>query len=307
MRFILVFVLLIFAPHFGFSNSEFGQSDAAYENWESTVTRAESVLLAGRASEKSLEILRDEIRNWRSVFKTSIGINSDRISLVQTQFNALPPAPDDGSEDPLKVRGSELKDLLNELKTPGLRANDAFVQADTLIAEIDSLLRARQTDALLTSVESPLRPSIWAQALSQSFSALFAPIRELRSLEISDAQKTNFEIQAINIFALVFGALASWFVGLKLTNSVDGFANRTPAKRLGVVRLPISLLEFSFKFVSILLIVRALHLSGLVGLKGSLFLDQLPYFSAVLLFALWLPKQLFSGDVGFLSSLNLSN
>ena len=243
----------------------------AYENWESTVTRAESVLLAGRASEKSLEILRDEIRNWRSVFKTSIGINSDRISLIQTQFNALPPAPDDGSEDPLKVRRNELKNLLNELKTPGLRANDAFIQADTLINEIDSLLRARQTDALLTSVESPLRPSIWAQALSQSFSALFAPIREFRSLEISDAQKTNFEIQAINIFALVFGALASWFVGLKLMNSVESFANKTPAKRLGVVRLPISLLEFSFKFVSILLIVRALHLSGLVGLKGSLF------------------------------------
>ena len=168
-------------------------------------------------------------------------------------------------------------------------------------------MRARQTDALLTSVESPLRPSIWAQAVSQSFSALFAPVREFRSLEISDAQKTNFKIQAINIIALVFGAVVSWFVGLKVTNSVDSFANKTPAKRLGVVRLPISLLELSFKFVSILLIVRALHLSGLVGLKGSLFLDQLPYFSAILLFALWIPKQLFSGDVGFLSSLNLSN
>ena len=135
MRFILVFVLLIFAPQSGFSNSEVGQSDVAYENWESTVTRAESVLLAGRASEKSLEILRNEIRNWRSVFKTSTGINSDRISLIQTQFNALPPAPDDGSEDPLKDRRNELKSLLNELKTPGLRANDAFIQADTLITE----------------------------------------------------------------------------------------------------------------------------------------------------------------------------
>ena len=307
MRFILVFVLLIFAPHFGFPNSEVGQSDVAYENWESTVTRAESVLLAGRASEKSLEILRNEIRNWRSVFKTSTGINSDRISLIQTQFNALPPAPDDDSEDPLKDRRNELKNLLNELKTPGLRANDAFIQADTLITEIDSLLRARQTDALLTSVESPLRPSIWAQAVAQSFSALFAPVREFRSLEISDAQKTNFKIQAINIFALVFGAVVSWFVGLKVTNSIDSFAIKTPTKRLGVVRLPISLLELSFKFVSIILLVRALHLSGLVGLKGSLFLDQLPYFSAILLFALWIPKQLFSGDVGFLSSLKLSN
>ena len=306
MRFILVFILLTLTPHFCFSSSEAVQSDFAYENWESTVSRAESVLLAGRASEKSLEILRDEIRNWRSNFKTSTGINSDRISLIQTQFNALPPAPDDGSEDPLNVRRNELKNLINELKTPGLRANDAFIQADTLISEIDLLLRSRQTDALLKSVESPLRPSIWVTAILQSLNALFAPIREFRLIEISDVQKTNFKIQAVSIFALVFAAVASWFVGLKITKSADTIANKTSAKRLGVVKLPISLLDLIFKFVSILLIIRALHLSGLVGLKGSLFLDQLPYFSALLLFALWIPKQLFSGDVGFLSSLNLS-
>ena len=306
MRFILVFILLTLTPHFCFSSSEAVQSDFAYENWESTVSRAESVLLAGRASEKSLEILRDEIRNWRSNFKTSTGINSDRISLIQTQFNALPPAPDDGSEDPLNVRRNELKILINELKTPSLRASDAFIQADTLISEIDLLLRSRQTDALLKSVESPLRPSIWVTAILQSLNALFAPIREFRLIEISDVQKTNFKIQAVSIFALVFAAVASWFVGLKITKSADTIANKTPAKRLGVVKLPISLLDLIFKFVSILLIIRALHLSGLVGLKGSLFLDQLPYFSALLLFALWIPKQLFSGDVGFLSSLNLN-
>ena len=306
MRFILVFILLTLTPHFCFSSSEVVQSDFAYENWESTVSRAESVLFAGRASEKSLEILRDEIRNWRSIFKTSTGINSDRISLIQTQFNALPPTPDDGSEDPLNVRRNELKNLINELKIPGLRANDAFIQADTLISEIDLLLRSRQTDALLKSVESPLRPNIWATAILQSLNALLAPIREFRLIEISDVQKTNFKIQAVSIFALVFAAVASWFVGLKITKSADSIANKTSAKRLGVVKLPISLLELIFKFVSILLIIRALHLSGLVGLKGSLFLDQLPYFSALLLFALWIPKQLFSGDVGFLSSLNLN-
>ncbi len=307
MRVVLGFVILLLIPLIGFSDIKSNQSDYNYEAWETTVSRAEAVLLAGRASEKSLEILRDEISGWRSRFKSSISINSDRISLVKTQLNALPASPDDGTEDPLKERRNELKTLLNDLKMPGLRANDAFIQADTLIGELDLLLRARQTDALLTSVESPLRPSIWAQSVAQLAGAFFAPFTELSSTEVSDAQKTNFKIEAVNIIALAFGAAVFWFVGLKVTNSVDSFANKTPAKRLGVVRLPISLLELSFRFVSILLIVRALHLSGLVGLKGSLFLDQLPYFSAILLFALWIPKQLFSGDIGFLSSLNLSN
>ena len=306
MRLILVLILISFLPHLGLSNSEESQNDLNYQNWGSTANRAESVLTAGRASEKSLEILRDEIGNWRSSFKAAINLNADRISLIQTQFDALPPAPDDGSDDPLEARRSELKEILTELKMPGLRANDAFIQADTLISEIDLLLRIRQTDALLTSVESPLRPSIWAQAVRQSFNSLLAPINELRLIEISDAQKTNFKMQAVSIFALVFGALASWFVGLKLPNSIDGIANKSSAKSFRALKLPISLLELVFKFVAILLIIRAFHLSGLIGLKGSLFLDQLPYFGALLLFALWLPKQLFSGEVGFLSSLNLN-
>ena len=307
MRVLLFFICLTLAPHFGFSTPEAGQSELVYKTWENTVSRAESVLIAGRASEKSLEILRDEINNWRSSFKSKTGLNSDRISLIQTQFNALPSAPDDGSNDPLKIRRDELKTLLNELKVPGLRANDAFIQADTLISEIDLLLRARQTDALLTNVESPLRPSIWAQGASQSFNALFAPINEFRLIEISDAQKTNFRIQAVSIFALVFGALISWFVGIKLTNSIGGITKKTSEKRIRAVKFPISILELIFKFVSILLIVKAFHLSGVIGLKGSLFLDQLPYFSALLLFALWLPNQLFSSDVGLFSSLNLNN
>jgi len=306
MRLILVLILISFLPHMGLSNSKGSQNDLNYQNWGSTANRAESVLTAGRASEKSLEILRDEIGNWRSSFKAAINLNADRISLIQTQFDALPPAPDDGSDDPLEARRSELKEILTELKMPGLRANDAFIQADTLISEIDLLLRIRQTDALLTSVESPLRPSIWAQAVKQSFNSLLAPINELRLIEISDAQKTNFKMQAVSIFALVFGALASWFVGLKLPNSIDGIANKSSAKSFRALKLPISLLELVFKFVAILLIIRAFHLSGLIGLKGSLFLDQLPYFGALLLFALWLPKQLFSGEVGFLSSLNLN-
>ena len=307
MRVLLFFICLTLAPHFGFSTPEAGQSELVYKTWENTVSRAESVLIAGRASEKSLEILRDEINNWRSSFNSKTGLNSDRISLIQTQFNALPSAPDDGSNDPLKIRRDDLKTLLNELKVPGLRANDAFIQADTLISEIDLLLRARQTDALLTNVESPLRPSIWAQGASQSFNALFAPINEFRLIEISDAQKTNFRIQAVSIFALVFGALISWVVGLKLTNSIGGITKKTSEKRIRAVRFPISILELIFKFVSILLIVKAFHLSGVIGLKGSLFLDQIPYFSALLLFALWLPNQLFSSDVGLLSSLNLNN
>ena len=309
MRVVLGFVVFLLIPFFVFSDSKNNQSEFSYEAWETTVSRAEAVLLAGRASEQSLEILRQEIAERRSQFKGLISINSDRISLVQTQLNALPAPPDDGSVDTLKSRRNDLKTLLNALKMPGLRANDAFIQADTLISEIDLLLRVRQTDALLTSVESPLRPSIWMQSIPQLYEAIFAPFYEISSMEISDAQKITLKKQAVSIVALIFGAVISWFVSLKITNSIETFKNKnkTSKRRLGALTLPLSILEPMFKFLSLLLFVRALHLSSLVGLKGSLFLDQLPYFGALILFALWLPKHLFGGQVGFLSSLNLES
>ena len=116
MRVVLGFVIFLLLPFFVFSDSKNNQSEFSYEAWKTTVSRAEAVLLAGRASEQSLEILRQEIAERRSQFKGLISINSDRISLVQTQLNALPAPPDDGSVDTLKSRRNDLKTLLNALK-----------------------------------------------------------------------------------------------------------------------------------------------------------------------------------------------
>ena len=75
---------------------------------------------------------------------------------------------------------------------PGLRANDAFIQADTLISEIDLLLRVRQTDALLTSVES-LYVRRFGCSLFPIIETIFAPFYEISSMEISDAQKITLK------------------------------------------------------------------------------------------------------------------
>ena len=61
MRVVIGFVIFLLIPFFGFSDIKNNQTELNYEAWETTVSRAEAVLLAGRASEKSLEILRDEI------------------------------------------------------------------------------------------------------------------------------------------------------------------------------------------------------------------------------------------------------
>ena len=51
MRVVLGFVILLLIPLIGFSETKSNQSDYNYEAWVTTVSRAEAVLLAGRASE----------------------------------------------------------------------------------------------------------------------------------------------------------------------------------------------------------------------------------------------------------------
>ena len=84
MRVVIGFVIFLLIPFFGFSDIKNNQTELNYEAWETTVSRAEAVLLSGRASEQSLEILRQEIADRRRQFKSLISINSDRISIVQT-------------------------------------------------------------------------------------------------------------------------------------------------------------------------------------------------------------------------------
>lgn len=51
MQRVLGFLIFLLIPFFGFSDIKNNQSDLNYEAWETTVSRAEAVLLAGRASE----------------------------------------------------------------------------------------------------------------------------------------------------------------------------------------------------------------------------------------------------------------
>ena len=49
MRVVIGFVIFLLIPFFGFSDIKNNQTELNYEAWETTVSRSEAVLLAGRA------------------------------------------------------------------------------------------------------------------------------------------------------------------------------------------------------------------------------------------------------------------
>jgi len=126
--------------------------------------------------------LRDSLVEWRQDFLDAQDVNAVRIEGLNAQIEALGPVPADGATEPDNIaeRRAALNAQLTKASAPRLAADEAYARADALISQIDSTLRARQTDELFRLHRTPLDPTLWGGALS----ALVAVVEDIRS-EIS--------------------------------------------------------------------------------------------------------------------------
>ena len=160
IRTLLVVLALVLWLPFAAGAQSNTVSDAYYEEWERVAQRAEEAVEANRASSDAFEVLRSDIVVYRSEFQKAQSTNAARIETVERQLAALGPAPTDGSvEDPeIAARRAALQAQLASLRAPVIRAEEAYLRADGLISEIDTILRERQTEGLLQIGPSPLAP-----------------------------------------------------------------------------------------------------------------------------------------------------
>ncbi len=112
--------------------------------------------------------LRDSLVEWRQEFLEAQSVNAVQIEALEAQIDALGPVPAEGEEEAPDVaeRRAQLNEALRIARTPQLEAVEAFARADTLIGQIDSTLRDRQTDALFELQHTPLDPLNWPAALT---------------------------------------------------------------------------------------------------------------------------------------------
>ena len=137
-----------------------------YTEWEAEAERAESLIVAGRASTVFLENLRANLVEWRTLLGAADNVNQARIETIEAQITALGPAPgaDETEPAPLAERRAELVALLDAAQVPRRTATEAFTRADGLIAEIDAILTERQAQALFRLDPTPLNPIHWTGA-----------------------------------------------------------------------------------------------------------------------------------------------
>ncbi|MCZ4266617.1 mechanosensitive ion channel family protein [Rhodobacteraceae bacterium R_SAG6] len=276
-----------------------GELGEYYDAWQRTADRAERVLDARRASNGALEALRVELTEYRQQFLDAGNQNADRLKTLRAQIDALGPAPDDSGSEPeniAKLR-QELQSQLATLSAPQVLADLGYSRAQGLITEIDKLIRERATRTLLERVPMPLNPENWPAALADTAKVLGAFWHETAGLLSNPATRESIRSRLPVILLLTAGALLLLGRGRHWARRAGSYLRELGWRGTGVWRFIVSLLQVLLPYVGTVLLVRAIDLSGVLGVRGTLLLDDVPLWSLILFASHWLGERLYVYEI----------
>ncbi len=278
----------------GFASAQLSdrQSDY-YRGWVSTADRAEAVIEANRASNAALENLRAEINSYRDDFNGARNANTERIQTLENQIKALGPKPDDGSSEPEDIANlrEHLDTQLDSLRVPRIISEEAFSRANGLIFEIDQIIRERQARQLLERGPSPLNPIYWGPAwadVTEAASSLFnETVRNLRSPTV----KEQLQDRGLPIFLLTLFALVLLIFGRKWSERGGAYLRALGIRGSGVWTFFVSLLRIFLPWLGVVMLVEAITLTGVLGFRGTLLFQEIPYWAAIIFYFDWIGRQ----------------
>lgn len=266
------------------------------QRWKQVAQRAEAAIDAGRASDAALEAVRTELARFRQLFVTARDANGDRIRTIQSQIDALGPAPAEGETEATDIatRRAALNAQLAELRAPGLAAEEAFKQANGLIGEIDQILAQRRANALLSQGPSPLHPAFWPDAVRELSSATIALSAEARRNWSSEVRQVAMRNNLPATLALAVLGLVLLLRGRVWAAWMGSLLRRLGGRGTGVWSFVVSLGRIAIPVLGLVCLSQAIVQTGMVGLRGRLLVENIPVWGLVLLALRWLCERLFS-------------
>lgn len=271
-----------------------GVGPGAYENWNKDAARAEAVLGNAEASDAALEALRSQIVDWRQTFLDAQSQDMARVGILEDQLNALAPVPDSGA-DPLADRRAALSEQLNEARAPLLRAKEAYSRASGLIREIDQIISARRTNALLELGPTPLVPSKWVAAMTEVVGVIAGLADEVSGAINNAASRASFQSNLLNIILQVSLTIAFFFGASRVSARARNLSQ-------SVVRNP-RLAHLVAASVKAAMLVAAFYALGaavlqtnMFGVRGALVLDAMPIWAGYVIAAIFISDRLATGS-----------
>lgn len=269
--------------------------------WETTATRAESIIETAGASTPSLETLRASLVEYRSSALAMIDAGQARIDTLKSQIAALGPTPVDGVAEAEEIanRRAQLAEQLAKASGPVLAAQEAYKRAAGLISEIDKIIRDRLASQFLSLGPSPLNPAYWPAALEAAFGFTDSVLRETTAALNSPTRMTEARqnlpatISLLVIGLLLLTRARQWIlraIGLVPRATLDAMNDSR--------QLILSLTRIAVPMLGIWAIMRGLESSSLLGYRGTVVVSVLPLVGLSLFGASWLGRTLFSGIEG---------
>ena len=269
-----------------------------YAKWESLAKRAEEVIAADRASSDALEVLRENLAEWRSAFVSRQSVNSSRIDTLNDQLRALGTPPSEGvsESEEIAARRAELEASLAEARTPVLRAEEAYRRADGLVGEVDGLVRARQTNRTLKLDPSPLNPANWGAA-SKAVIGLGAKVlgefeENSRSAVRVQSFKDNLPLSlGLLVVGMVLVSRSSSWIQRGLTRMRERTTENRASRRVGTFIA--SAFGLLLPFAGLAMLFGAIELSEFFGPVTVTLSDEIMGVLLSIFAALWLGREVF--------------
>lgn len=268
-----------------------------YQGWLKTAERAETVIDTDRASSASLEVLRDDIASYREAFSNARDDNTDRIATLNSQLSALGPAPKEGiiEDSDLAALRSSLNDQLNALRVPRVVSEEAHNRANGLISEIDRIIRKRQSKAMIERGPSPLNPEHWPLAVHEVSGVATAIWNETVLQMQSDTTLEKLKDGWPLFLSMVFAGGILVLRGRLWARKLGDYLRQFGIHDTGIWSFGVSLIQVLLPLFGVIILVAAISVSGALGVRGSLLLESVPAWAAILLAFHWLGRQITGG------------
>lgn len=283
-----------------------------FATWDSTAQRAEKALDRGSgASNTALEILREELSRQRAEALEYSQSESYQARSIAAQLAALPPAPKEGETeaDDIAKRRAQLNEQLAAANAPVIEAQEAHKRADVLIGEIDTHMRDRITEQLITLGPSPLVPSKWITAGSELIAFADKLRRETQESMTSPGNAALFR-QRLSLIAILIVAgvgLGIWVRRL-LIRRIEGALARSksqlPSGFLWTMR---NLVRLFVPIIAAGLVIAAIYLSSITPQSARSIAAAMPGMAAFIIIAHWLGHSLLSPTLPDLRLLDVTD
>ncbi len=270
------------------------QQSAYYQKWVETADLAEKEIEADRTSNAALENLRAEIHNYREDFNKARTANTDRIQTLDAQIKALGPAPEGDATEPEEIADlrTHLEKQLNSLQVPQIISEEAYSRANGLISEIDQLLRDRQKKELLERGPSPLNPVYWGPAWVDLVDATRSLFTEVAVNLKANIVQERLRDRGLGILFLTVVAGVLLFYGRYWSEAAGEYMRQLGGRGSGVWTFLVSLLRILLPWLGVWALVQAIVMTGLLGLRGTLLIQNVPFWAALVFFYDWIGRQI---------------